>query len=102
MKKFIPVNKPLVTKIDARSVSNVIKTGWISSEGANIKNFENKFSKFIGHKYSVAVSSGTAALDIAVKSLNLKKNAEIIIPNFTIISNALAVIKLGFKIKFID
>ena len=102
MKKFIPVNKPLVTKIYARSVSNVIKTGWISSEGANIKNFENKFSKFIGHKYSVAVSSGTAALDIAVKSLNLKKNAEIIIPNFTIISNALAVIKLGFKIKFID
>ena len=102
MKKFIPVNKPSITKTDARHVNRVIKSGWISSEGPNVKNFENKFSKFIGHKHSVAVSSGTAALDIAVKSLNLKKNDEIIIPNFTIISNALAVIKLGLKIKLVD
>ena len=102
MKKFIPVNKPLITKIDADSVYVVLKDGWVSSEGSNVKKFENKFSKFIGHKYSVAVSSGTAALEIAVKSLNLKKNDEVIIPNFTIISNALAVIKLGLKIKLVD
>ena len=102
MKKFIPVNKPVVTKSDAESVHKVLKSGWISSEGANVKKFEDKFSKFIGHRYSVAVSSGTAALEIAVKSLNLKKNDEVIIPNFTIISNALAVIKLGLKIKLID
>ena len=44
---------------------------------AKFEKFEKNFSKFIGHKYSVAVSSGTAALDIAVKSLNLKKNDEI-------------------------
>ena len=53
-------------------------------------------------KYSVAVSNGTAALEIAVKSLNLKKNDEIIIPDFTIISNALAAIKNGNKIITID
>ena len=102
MKKFIPVNKPLVTKSDADAVYKVLKSGWISSEGSSVIKFENKFSKFIGHRYSVAVSSGTAALEIAVKSLNLKKNDEVIIPNFTIISNALAVIKLGLKIKLID
>ena len=102
MRKFIPVNKPVVTESDTESVKKVLQSGWISSEGANIKKFEVKFSKFIGHKYSVAVSSGTAALEIAVKSLNLKKNDEVIIPNFTIISNALAVIKLGLKIKLID
>ena len=102
MKKFIPVNKPLITKIDASRVYSALKDGWVSSEGPNVKKFEKKFSKFIGHKYSVAVSSGTAALEIAVKSLNLKKNDEVIIPNFTIISNALAVIKLGLKIKLVD
>jgi perosamine synthetase len=102
LKKFIPVNKPLITKTDADKVYSALKGGWVSSEGPNVKKFEKKFSNFIGHKYSVAVSSGTAALEIAVKSLNLKKNDEVIIPNFTIISNALAVIKLGLKIKLID
>ncbi len=102
MKKFIPVNKPMITKSDSDLVYKVVKSGWVSSEGPNVKNFEKNFSKFIGHKYSVAVSSGTGALDIAVKTLNLKKNDEIIIPNFTIISNAIAVTKLGLKIKFID
>ena len=102
MKKFIPVNKPLITKADANKVYSVLNSGWISSEGSNVKKFEQNFSKFIGHKYSIAVSSGTAALEIAVKCLNLKKGDEVIIPNFTIISNALAVIKLGLKIKLID
>jgi len=102
LRKFIPVNKPLITKVDASSVGKVVESGWISSEGTNVKRFEDKFSKFIGHKYGVAVSSGTAALEIAVKSLNLNKNDEVIIPNFTIISNALAVIKLGLKVKLVD
>ena len=64
-----------------------------------MKKFENNFSKFIGHKYSVAVSSGTAALEIAIKSLKLKKGDEVIIPNFTIISNALAVLKENLSIN---
>ena len=102
MKKFIPVNKPLITNTDISSVYKVLKSSWISSEGDNVKKFEKNFSNYIGHKYGIAVSSGTAALEIAVKSLGLKKNDEVIIPNFTIISNTLAAIKLGLKIKFID
>ena len=100
--KFIPVNKPLITKEDISYLNKSISKGWISSEGPEVKKFENDFSNFIGHKYSVAVSSGTAALEIAVKSLNLKKNDEVIIPNFTIISNAIAVLKENLNIKLID
>ena len=100
--KFIPVNKPLVTKEDIKYIKNSISKGWISSEGPEVKRFEKNFSKFIGHKYSVAVSSGTAALEIAIKSLKLKKGDEIIIPNFTIISNAIAVLKENLKIKLVD
>ena len=102
MKKFIPVSQPLIEKKDVLKVNNVLNSGWISSEGSNVKKFEKTFSKFIGHKYGVAVSSGTAALEVAIKTLNLKKNDEIIIPNFTIISNALPAIKLGIKLRFID
>ena len=101
-KTFFPVSVPNVTQKDIISVNKALKAGWISSEGPEVKKFEKNFSKYIGHKYAVAVSSGTAALEIAIKSLNLKKEDEIIIPNFTIISNALAAIKQDLKIKLID
>ena len=73
MKKFIPVNKPLIEVNDIKAVNKSLKSSWISSEGPHVVKFEKKFSKYIGHKYGVAVSSGTAALEIAIKSLNLKK-----------------------------
>ena len=101
-KTFFPVSVPNVTQKDIISVNKALKAGWISSEGPEVKKFEKNFSKYIGHKYAVAVSSGSAALEIAIKSLNLKKGDEIIIPNFTIISNALAAIKQDLKIKLID
>lgn len=102
LKKFIPVNTPLINKADIKAVNKTIKSGWISSEGDQVKKFEKNFSKYIGHKYSVAVSSGTAALEVAIKSLRLKKHHEVIIPNFTIISNVIAVIKQNLKFKLID
>jgi perosamine synthetase len=100
--KFIPVNKPLLTKSDLISVNKTFKSGWISSSGKEIINFEKNFSTFVGHKYGIAVANGTAALDIAVKLANLKKGDEIIIPNFTIISNALPAIKEKIKLKVVD
>ena len=99
---FIPVNKPLITREDLNYINKSISKGWVSSEGPEVKRFENNFSNFIGNKYSVAVSSGTAALEIAIKSLKLKKGDEVIIPNFTIISNAMAVLKEGLNIKLVD
>ena len=102
MRKFIPVNEPKILKEDILSINKILKDGWISSEGNNVKLFEKKFSKFIGHKYGITVSNGTAALEIAVQSLNLPKNSEVIIPNFTIFSNAIACLKNNLKIKPVD
>ena len=101
-KKIIPVSKPIVTKSDAKKVYNVIKSGWISSAGPDIDLFENNLSKFVNRKYACAVSNGTAALEIAVKSLGLSKNDEVIMPSFTIISNAIAIIKNFAKPVLID
>ena len=101
-KKFIPVNTPLINNTDALSVSKSIKSGWISSEGPDVKEFENKIAKFLNRKFGCAVTSGTAALEIAIKSLNLKKNDEVIMPSFTIISNAMAVVKSSAKPILVD
>ncbi len=101
-KKFIPVNTPLINNDDALAVSNSIKSGWVSSEGPNVKKFENKVAKFLDRKFGCSVSSGTAALEIAVKSLGLKKNDEIIMPSFTIISNAMAIVKSFAKPILVD
>ena len=99
---MIPVNKPIISKEDANLIFKTAKSGWVSSAGPEIKIFENKFKNLIGKKYSSTVSSGTAALEIALKCLDLNKNDEVIIPNFTIISNLLAVIKVGAKPVAVD
>ena len=70
---FIPVNTPKIFKQDKKNIKKCLDTGWISSEGNFVKNFEKKFSKYINRKYAIAVSSGTAALEIAIICLNLKK-----------------------------
>jgi len=69
---LFPVSSPYITKKDINSVNQTLKSGWISSDGPEIKKFEKKFSRFVDRKYSVAVSSGTAALEIAIKALNIK------------------------------
>ena len=102
-KKIIfPVSVPCITKKDIYSVNKTLKTGWISSDGPEIKKFENKFSNYVNRKFSIAVSSGTAALEISIKALGIKKNDEVLIPNFTIISNALAVLRQHAKPVPID
>ena len=101
-KKIIPVSSPVITDSDAKYVYKVTKSGWVSSSGKEISLFEKKLSKLVNRKYACAVSSGTAALEIAVKSLNLKKNDEIIMPTFTIISNAISIIKNHAKPVLID
>ena len=70
---FLPVSKPLISKKDIFAVNKTLKSGWISSDGPDVKKFENKFSKYVDRKFSVAVSSGTAALEIAIKALGIKK-----------------------------
>ena len=100
--KFIPVNVPKIFNQEKINVKKCLDTGWISSEGIYVRKFEESFSRYNKRTYGVAVSSGTAALEIGMKSLNLKKGDEVIIPTFSIISTALCVIKLGLKPVLVD
>ena len=102
MKKFIPVNKPKIFSNEKKYVNFALKTNWISSEGPFVKKFEKNFSKFNSKRYGIAVSNGSAALEIAIKSLGLKKNSEVLVPAFTIISTVNAVVKNNLKPVLVD
>ena len=86
-----------------RKVNKILSSGkvnyWTGNEGVL---FENEFSKYVGNKYSVAVSNGSVALEIALKSLNFKKNDQIIVTPRSFIISASCVLNLGLKPVFAD
>lgn len=99
---FIPVTRPALIGSEKKYVLEALDSGWISSDGPFVKEFEQKFSRRVNRKYGIAVSNGSAALDIAVKALGISTGQEVIMPTFTIISCALAVIRNGAKPIFVD
>lgn len=101
-KKIIPVNEPIFIGNEKKYLADCINQRWIGSDGKYVKLFEKKLSRFVKRKFGIAVSSGTAALDIAFASLNLKKNDEVILPSFTIISCLNPIIRANAKPVFID
>jgi len=100
--KLIPVNTPVILKSDITNVNRALRSGWISSVGPEIIKFEKEIAKFTQRKYASCVSSGSAALDIAVKSLGIGRGDEVIMPSFTIISNALSIIRNSAKPVLVD
>ncbi len=102
MGKFIPVSEPWLTGKELEYVQDAIKSTFISSEGKYIEEFERKFASYIGRKFGVACSSGTNALILALRALELEKGSEVILPSFTIISCALAVIYNDLIPVFVD
>ena len=92
---FIPVNEPLLNGNEEKYLVECIRTGWISSEGPYIKQFEEEFAARVGRKYGVAVSNGSVALDATVMALGLGSGDEVILPTFTIISCAAAIVRAG-------
>ena len=102
MTNFVPVNEPLLNGNELKYVSECVKTGWISSEGAYVERFEREFAEFVDRKFGVAVSNGTAAIDIAIASLEFSPGDEIIVPTFTIISCVHQILRSGLVPIFVD
>jgi perosamine synthetase len=92
---FIPVNEPLLDGNEKKYLAECIETGWISSEGPFVRKFEEQFAARMGRKYGIAVSNGTVALDAAVVALGIGEGDEVILPTFTIISCAAAIVRAG-------
>lgn len=102
----IPINIPLVGKEEIEAVAGVLKKGTLTTAakmgGKNVQEFEKLVSKFTKSKYAVAVNSGTAALQAALFALDIKKGDEVLIPSFSFVATANAVLSTGAKPIFVD
>ena len=95
--KQIPQSEPVFRGKELEYLTDTIQSGWISSVGKYVNLFEKKFSEFTKSKYSLATSSGTAALQLALSVLKLKKKDEVIVPDFTFVAPINTILHSGAK-----
>jgi perosamine synthetase len=99
---MILVNQPRLDGNEKRYLIECIESGWISSEGPFVGKFERQFAQKVGRRHAIAVSSGTGALDAALISLRLSPGDEVIMPTFTIICCASAILRAGATPVLVD
>lgn len=102
----IPINIPILGKEELKEVTSILKGGALTSAanigGKNVQEFEKLASKYVKTKYAIAVNSGTSALQAALLALDVKFGDEVLIPSFTFVATANAVISVGAKPVFVD
>lgn len=98
----IPVNEPLLDGNERKYLAQCIDTGWISSEGPFVHEFEQRFAASTKRKHAISVVNGTAAIDAVIEALRLGPGDEVIMPSFTIISCVAQMVRNGVKPVFVD
>jgi len=97
---------PIYTiKLDSKEkqyVNDCLTSGWISGTGPYVEKFEKKFAKYLGVKYALTTSSGTTALHLLLVAAGIKEGDEVLLPDYTFVSTALAVSYLKAKPVFVD
>lgn len=99
---MIPVNQPLLNGNEAKYLAECIETGWISSEGPFVRKLEAGMAAVAGQRHGIAVMNGSVALDVAVAALGIGSGDEVILPTFTIISCAAAIVRAGATPVVVD
>ncbi|MGA2287881.1 DegT/DnrJ/EryC1/StrS family aminotransferase [Bradyrhizobium sp.] len=92
---FIPISKPFIGAREKELVLDALNSGWVSSIGKYIDEFEAGFARYCGTKYAIAVSNGTTGLHLALAALGLKPGDEVIVPDLTFVATANAVAYTG-------
>lgn len=95
MNSPVPVNSLLLNSKAKAYLNECIDSGWVSSEGPFVTRFEEQFAARMGRQFGVAVTNGSAALEVAVAALEIGPGDEVILPTFTIISCAAAIVRAG-------
>ncbi|AFH43224.1 MULTISPECIES: DegT/DnrJ/EryC1/StrS family aminotransferase [Fervidicoccus] len=101
MEVKIPISKPIIEQDEIDAVIEVLKSGMLT-RGKNTELFEKEFASYIGTKYAVTVTNGTVALEAALKALGVGEGDEVIVPDFTFIATANAVVNVGGRPVFAD
>src|SRR3989338_5771958 len=100
--KLIPVAEPILGEKELEYVKECVSSGWISSIGKYVNEFEEKFSRYCNVDNGVAVANGTVALHLALAALGIGKGDEVIVPDLTFVATANAVSYTGAKAVFVD
>ncbi|MGD0996105.1 MAG: DegT/DnrJ/EryC1/StrS family aminotransferase [Candidatus Bathyarchaeia archaeon] len=102
---MIPINMPKIGEEEVQAVVKVLRSGMLTSglgAGPMVTELEKNFAKFAGVKHAVAVNTGTAALHSAIVAVGIKQGDEVILPSFTFVATAEAVVLAGGKPVFAD
>lgn len=99
---MIPVSEPLLDDNALAYVEEALRTGWISSEGRFIAEFERRWAEYCGVTHGIAMCNGTVAIEAAMAALALPAGSEVILPSFTIISCVAAVLRTGCRPVLVD
>ena len=99
--KRIPISESFIFGKEYQNVKKCLDTNWLSSKGPFVNLFEKKFYNYLSRN-SLSVSSGTTGIELALRSLNLKKGDEVILPVLTFAATVNSVINAGLKPIFID
>ncbi len=100
--KFIHIAEPLLQGNEIEYVTDCLKTGWISSLGKYVKDFEQGFADYCGMKYGIATSNGTVAIHLVAATLNLGPGDEVIMPSLTYVATANGIQYTGATPVFVD
>ena len=98
----IPLSVPNLSKDILENIEECIETGWVSTGGKFITEFEEKTAEYVGVDEAVGVQSGTAGLHVGYRLLGVEKGDEVIVPNVTFIATVNPITYLGAKPVFID
>lgn len=101
-RKLQDLHSPDLNNNDIKSLKNTIKNGFVSTYGPYRRLFENKIKSITNAKYVLAVNSGTTALQLSIKVLNLPKNSEILMPSLTFVATANSALYNGLIPHFVD
>lgn len=99
---MIPVNEPLLDGREKELLCECIDSGWISSDGPFVKQFEERFAAYLGVEHGVAVCNGTAALEAALYAAGVGEGDSVVMPTFSIISCAVAALRIGARPVLVD
>jgi len=99
---MIPLSIPELSGKEIDYIRECLDSGWVSSAGPFVKQFEDRFKEYVGAKFAVAVINGTSALHLALKCAGIGEGDEVIVPSLTFAATVNAIIYLGARPVFAD
>lgn len=102
VKKFIPIAEPDLSDLEGTYLLDAFRSGWISSIGRYIEQFEREFAQFCEVEHAVAVTNGTVAIQLALLAAGVGPGDEVVVPALTFVATAAAVKHVGAEPVFVD